>query len=184
MSWVRYNAWLLAAAAVPAVLSGCGVPPVVVPVQPWVAERMEEKYQHQNDHRTPVMPPIRDGYPAPLCEDPPSDREVLRALPKGIRGAAYIYEEFRDDIVINKNRIVDKIDPPRFFPLVGLAQVHHCHWECAVYWNETIQSAWPFPTYITKPRTQVIYIDKDHLHLYVGPNPDTQREMLLEMTKY
>jgi hypothetical protein len=184
MSWVRCNRWLLAAAVVPAGLAGCGIPPIVVPVQPWTAERMDEKYQHKNDHRTPIMPPIRDGYPAPLCEDAPSDREVLRALPKGIRGVPYIYEEFRDDIVITKNRIVDKIDPPRFFPLVGMAQVHHCHWECTVYWNETIQSAWPTPTYLTKPRTQVIYIDKDHLHLYVGTNPDTQREMLMDMTKY
>ena len=184
MSWVRCKGWLLAAAAVPAVVAGCGIPPVAVPVQPWVAERMAEKYQHENDHRTPILPPIRDGYPAPLCEDAPSDREVLRSLPKGLRGVPYVYEEFRDDIVINKNRIVDKIDPPRFFPLVGMAQVHHCHWECAVYYTETIQSAWPFPTYISKPRVQVVYIDKDHLHLYVGTNPDQQRETLLEMTKY
>lgn len=183
MSGLRSKLLLVAAAVAP-FATGCGVPPVVVPVQPWVAERMEEKYQHKNDHRTPVLPPVRDGYPEPLCEDPPSDREVLRSLPKGIRGVPYVYEEFRDDIVIVKNRIVDKIDPPRFFPLVGMARLHHCHWECAVYYTETIQSAYPFPTYLKKQKTQVVMIDKDHLHLYVGQNPDMQREMLLEMTKY
>jgi hypothetical protein len=145
---------------------------------------MQERYQFNNDYRTPILPPIRDGYPEPVCEDPPSDREVLRALPKQVRGVPYVYEEFRDDITIVKNRIVDKIDPPRFFPLVGFAQLHHCHWECGVYYNELIQSSYPFPTYIKKPRVQVVYIDKDHLHLYVGPNADMQREMLLEMTKY
>ena len=80
---------------------------------------MDEKYKHKNDGRVPIMPPIRDGYPPPICEDPPSDQEVLRAMPRVARGVPYVYEEFRDDIVIVKNRLVDKIDPPRFFPLVG-----------------------------------------------------------------
>lgn len=178
MSWVRRKLWLVAAAFLPAVTGvGCAI-------QPWVPFRMEEKYQHPNDHRTPTLPPVRDGFPPPLCEDPPSDGEILRALPKRTRGVPYVYEEFRDDIVIVKNRIVDKIDPPRFFPLVGMAQLHHCHWECGVYFTETVQSSWPFPAYIKKPRVQVIYIDKDHLHLYVGPNPEMQREILQEMTKY
>ena len=44
-----------------------------VPVPPWVTERMEEKYCYKNDHRTPIMPPIREGFPLPLCEDPPSE---------------------------------------------------------------------------------------------------------------
>ena len=89
-----------------------------------------------------------------------------------------------DDIVVVKNRVVDKIDPPRFFPLVGWANLHHCHWECAVYYTETVQSAEPYPVYIKKPRVKVVYIDKDHLHLNVGPNPDQQRDTLIEMTKY
>lgn len=156
----------------------------LTPTQPWVAERMEEKYQHTNDHRTPVMPPIRDGYPAPLCEDPPSDREVLRLMPRVKRGIPFVYEEFRDDVQIVKNRLVDKIDPPRFFPLIGMAQLHHCHWECVVYYTETVQSSYPFPTYIKKKRVQVVYIDKDHLHLYVGPNPDMQKQILNDMTRY
>ena len=36
-------------------------------------------------------------------------------------------------------------------PLVGPAQLHHCHWECVIYYTETIQSDYPFPTYIRKP---------------------------------
>jgi hypothetical protein len=169
-------AWI-AAVCLPFLATGCLV-------QPWTAERMTDKYQHKNDTRTPILPPIRDGFPEPRCEDAPSDREVLRALPQKIRGVPFVYEEFRDDITIVKNRIVDKIDPPRFFPLVGMAQLHHCHWECGIYYNELIQSSIPFPTYVKKPRVQVVYIDKDHLHLYVGPNADTQRDVLLEMTKW
>ena len=188
MFHIRRRLLLLALAVLPALSSGCNPfamgPFTPVPIQPWVAERMDAKYSHKNDGRVPIMPPIRDGFPPPICEDPPSDQEVLRAMPRVARGAAYIYEEFRDDIVIVKNRLVDKIDPPRFFPLVGLAQLHHCHWECVIYYTETIQSDYPFPTYIKKQRVQVMYIDKDHLHLYVGPNADTQKQITQEMTKY
>ncbi len=184
----RIRTLLLLAAAMAPLATGCTLfsPAafLLVPTQPWVAERMEEKYQHTNDHRTPVMPPIRDGYPAPLCEDSPSDREVLRLMPRVKRGVPFVYEEFRDDVQIIKNRLVDKIDPPRFFPLVGMAQLHHCHWECVIYYTETVQSSYPFPTYIKKRRVQVVYIDKDHLHLYVGPNPEMQKEISNGMTKY
>ena len=188
MSWFRRKLWLTALAVLPTAAGGCNpfsmgfLTPV--PVQPWVTERMEEKYGHKNDGRVPIMPPVRDGFPPPICEDAPSDQEVLRALQRVPRGVPYVYETFRDDIVIVKNRLVDKIDPPRFFPLVGPAQLHHCHWECVIYFTETVQSDYPFPVKIRKQRVQVIYIDKEHLHLYVGDNPETQRQTTLDLTKY
>ena len=188
MSWIRRRLWLLAAAVLPAA-TGCAnllsmgfLTPV--PIQPWVTERMEDKWAHKNDGRAPIMPPIRDGYPPPICEDPPSDQEVLRALGRPPRGVPYVWETFRDDIVIVKNRLVDKIDPPRFFPLVGPAQLHHCHWECVIYFTETVQSDYPFPCKIVKHRVQVIYIDKDHLHLYVGCDPEMQRQITQDLTRY
>ncbi len=188
MGWVRRQLLLAAAAASTAGAVGCNPTSMgfltPVPVQPWVTERMEQKYAHKNDGRAPIMPPLRDGFPAPLCEDPPSDQEILRAMPRVPRGVPYVYETFRDDITFVKNRLVDKIDPPRFFPLVGPAQLHHCHWECIIYYNETQQSDYPFPVKTVKPRVQVIYIDKDHLHLYVGTDPDVQRQITQDLTKY
>ena len=186
MSWIRRKLWLVALALLPAV--GCN--PLTlgfltpIPVPPWTAERLEQKLNHKNDGRVPIMPPIRDGFPPPICEDAPGDAEVLRAMPRVPRGVPYVYETFRDDIVIVKNRLVDKIDPPRFFPLVGPAQLHHCHWECVIYYNELVQSDYPFPVYVRKARVQVIYIDKDHLHLFVGSDPETQRTVTQDLTKY
>lgn len=188
--------WMLTAVALaaPALNSGClGLSGVFnpfsmgiytpIPIQPWVAERMEDKYINQpRDHRTPVMPPIREGFPLPLCEDEPSDREVLRAMPRVVRGVPYVFEEFRDEIEIVKERLVDKIDPPRFFPLVGPAQLHHCHWKMTIYYTETIQIDHPFPSKTRKNRREVVYIDKDHLHLYVGNDPEVQREITREFT--
>ena len=104
--------------------------------------------------------------PPPLCEDAPDDARILRAMPKIARGVPYFYEEHRDNVQIVKELIVDKIDPPRFFPLVGLARLHHCHWKCTIFYDETIESGYPFPFRCVRPRVQCIYIDLDHLHLH------------------
>jgi hypothetical protein len=153
-----------------------------IPVPPWVTERMEEKYSYQNDKRTPIMPPIKEGFPPPLCEDAPSEAEVLRAMPHVARGVPYVCEEFRDKIEVTSERMVDKIDPVRFFPVVGPAQLHHCHWKCTIYYTGTIESAYPFPFKSVKPRIEVIYIDKDHLHLYAGDDKAKQDVFTRELS--
>jgi hypothetical protein len=35
-----------------------------------------------------------------------------------------------------------------------------------------------------KNRVEVVYIDKDHLHLYVGPNPQTQASVTRDVAGY
>ena len=187
MIWMRRTGLLLMAAMVP-LATGCNPLAMgfgtTVPVPAWTAERIEDKYVHKNDFRTPIMPPIRDGFPPPVCEDAPTEREVLRAMPHVCRGVPYFLENFRDDIRIVSERLVDKIDPPRFFPLVGPAQLHHCHWKCTIYYTETYQSDYPCPAKVKKQRIQVVYIDKDHLHQYVGNDPEVQRKITREHTDY
>jgi hypothetical protein len=154
-----------------------------IPSPPWATEQLERKYVFNKvDYRTVIMPPIREGFPPPRCEDPPDLASALRALEDVVRGVPYIYEEFRDDIDYIPEKLVDRIDPPRFYPLIGLAQLHHCHWKCTIYYTETVQSSYPFAVYIKRPRTQVVYIDKDHLHLFTGPNPDIQRQVTRDLT--
>jgi hypothetical protein len=183
----RWRSWALAAvAALAPGLSGCipwsmGIA-TPIPVYPWVTERMEEKYCWKNDFRTPILPPIREGFPPPRCEDPPDESAILRAMPRVARGVPYFWEEFRDDIQIVSERLVDRIDPPRFFPLVGWAQLHHCHWKCTMYYTETLEMGQPFPFRCRKPRQQVVYIDKDHLHLAPGGNPEVNRQITRDLT--
>jgi hypothetical protein len=199
---VKFGACVLLAAAllVPLGAAGCEIPHTGVsflshplsmgiwtpiPVPPWVTENLERKYVwNKTDFRTVIMPPIRDGFPPPVCEDPPDDATVLRALEDVTRGVPYIYEEFRDDIEVVTERIVDRIDPPRFYPLVGPAQLHHCHWKCTVYYTETVESGYPFPVRIRRPRVQVVYIDRDHLHLAPAGPPEVQQQITREMTQY
>jgi hypothetical protein len=188
MGTLRKAMLLALAVLAPSGLVGC-VPysmglATPIPVPPWVTERMEEKYCFKNDFRTAIMPPIREGFPPPLCEDPPGDAEVLRAMPHVCRGVPYFYEQFRDDVQIVNERLVDRIDPPRFYPLIGPAQLHHCHWKSTIYYTETIESGYPFPYRCRGPRVEVVYIDKDHLHLYVCDNPEAARSMARDVSGF
>jgi hypothetical protein len=177
----KARSWVLLAVALvsPAGMGGC-IPDSMgiftpIPVPPWVTERMEEKYCFKNDFRTPILPPLLPGYPPPLCDDPPDEARILRAMPHVRRGVPYVFEEFRDDVQIVTERIVDHIDPPRFYPLVGMAQLHHCHWKCTIYYTETTESGYPFPYRCRMPRVQVVLIDLDHLHAAPGGTPETLR---------
>src|SRR5205085_1599839 len=146
MRKLRRLALLLIAGVLPLHAAGC-LPFLLtpIPVQPWVTERMDEKYCEKNYFRTPFMPPIREGVPPPTCDDPPTEQQILRAIPHVARGVPYVYEEFRDNYSFVVERIKDSIDPVRTYPLVGPAQLHHCHYKCTIHYTETVESAYPFP---------------------------------------
>lgn len=130
------------------------------------AEQQEIRPCHceedRDDLRTIVLGAYRDQ--DPQCSEEPDEARILRAMKPVKRGIPYAYEESRDNIQIVTERIVDKIDPPRCFPLVGRAQLHHCQWKCTVYYTETITSRNPSLCRSSRPQVQVIYIDTDHLH--------------------
>ncbi len=184
MKRIRAAVLTLLAGLLPALSSGCLNPLALgvftpVPMQPWVADSINERLMNKNDFRTPILPPIPAGY-RPLCEDPPDRAEILRCMPRVARGVPFFYEEHRDDIEMTVEKIVDVIDPPRFFPLIGPAQLHHCHWKCTVYYTETISSSYPFPFQTKRRRVEVVYIDKDHLHQCVQ-GPDAQAVVTQDM---
>jgi hypothetical protein len=62
---------------------------------------------------------------------------------------------------IIKDLVVDQIDPPRLFPGIGLAQMHHALYRCTFY----------FDTPAKANQQLVIYVDHDHLH-FVGLDSD------------
>jgi RNA polymerase sigma factor (sigma-70 family) len=93
----------------------------------------------------------------------PQEAEVLRALPQVPRGVPGVLEVFRDDIEVVAERLASRVDPPRFFPLVGEAELHHRHWKCTVYYSETVECSYPYPVRTKRPRVEVVYIDRDYL---------------------
>jgi hypothetical protein len=103
------------------------------------------------------------GLTQATASQPPTDAQVLRALPPVPRGVPFVFEEFRDDVTIVKTRVGGKSGLQVFVPLVGPARVLESHWECAVYYTEVIQAVVPFPVEVQKKRVHVVYIDKVEL---------------------
>ena len=78
----------------------------------------------------------------------------------------FLYECQRNNVRIVKEKISDYIDPPRVFPLIGPAQVHHCHYKCTIYYTQVERMGWPLPhTLRDEDAQEVVYIDHNHLHM-------------------
>jgi hypothetical protein len=126
---------------------------------------------HVNDFRSVILPAIKPGTPNPACEETPAEASILRALTPVTRGVPGLYEEFREDLEIVTEKIVDRIDPPRFYPLVGWAQLHHCHFRATVFYTEVINLTYPLPCTTRRTRCETVSIDRDHLHLAPQGSP-------------
>ncbi|RMG37868.1 MAG: hypothetical protein D6725_08255 [Planctomycetota bacterium] len=143
----------------------------VIPVSAYFSQEIEDTYWEEERYgKVPILDPV-EGENAPLfCLDPPSKDEVMRSLPdKAQGGFAFLSETFRDNVRIVIEPIVDRLDECRFYPLVGPARLHHCHYKCTVYYDKTIRSTWPVPFTHTDQTTDVVYIDHDHLIRCAGP---------------
>jgi hypothetical protein len=162
-------------------VSGCiGVPgpslgifSIPVPVSPYFQGAYEDMaFEKDRYQQIPILPPITEDIPAGL--DEPSDDEVMRLLEKAkpnSGGIPFLETRYRNNVKIIKELIADYVDPPRFFPLVGPVQVHHTHYKCTIYYEQTIRVGWPIPYTIKKlDGSEVIYIDKDHLHAVGAPH--------------
>uniref|UniRef100_A0A7C2JXQ5 Uncharacterized protein n=1 Tax=Schlesneria paludicola TaxID=360056 RepID=A0A7C2JXQ5_9PLAN len=143
----------------------------LIPVSPYYSELIEDRYiREERYEKVPILDPV-EGEHAPLfCMDNPSDDEVMRALPDETGGGwPFLAETSRNNVRIVVEPIVDRIDDCRFFPLVGPARLHHCHYKCTVYYDKVIRSDWPVPFRHHDETVQVVYIDHDHLIRCAGP---------------
>ncbi|HAY80020.1 MAG TPA: hypothetical protein DCY79_09485 [Planctomycetaceae bacterium] len=140
-----------------------------IPVSPYYQKRLEDKFwDHERYDRVPVLGPLTAGGPA-VALDAPSDDEVIRALERARPlegGLPFLYEKNRNNIRIVKEKIADYVDPPRFVPLIGPAQLHHAHYKCTIYFSETTNVGWPIPHRLEdEDAREVIYIDHNHFHM-------------------
>jgi hypothetical protein len=150
-----------------------------IPVSPYFQKLPEDYFWEQERYaRMPILGPITPGTPE-MALDPPSDDEVMRALEKArpLQGGLPLLDEIqRTNVRIVKEPIADYVDPPRVYPLVGPAQLHHAHYKCIIYFTETTHVGWPIPyTTVDEDSQEVVYIDHDHLHMVgnVDPGPGT-----------
>ena len=89
-------------------------------------------------------------------DDPPTDAQVLRAMTKEVADRRPVI----DQVTIVKEKLIDRLDATRMFPLVGEARVRHRHWQCTVYFMESEER--PEGRVLT-PRVQVVYLDQNTL---------------------
>jgi hypothetical protein len=108
----------------------------------------QAKSEEPASEPTRILPPLKDGE-CGEC-DPPTDAAVLKVLGEKAKG-------FDGTVTVVKTNLVDKLDPARLFPIVGQARLHHCHWECRVYFVKDLKAE--------KPAVEVVYVDTDYLRL-------------------
>jgi len=176
----KYTLLLLALGAVG--LTGCGgatlygpnmgpfnsIMGVPIPVSPYFQKKPEDRFHMEERYnRVPILGPLTEGGPVTAL-DPPSDDEVMRALEEihHVQGGfPFLHEVQRNNVRIVKEPIADYVDPPRVYPLIGPAQLHHAHYKCTVYYSETTRVGWPLPHTLTdEDSREVIYIDHNHFH--------------------
>lgn len=146
-----------------------GVGNYPVPVSPYFQKRLEDKaWDEERYDKMPILGPLGEGIPDAAL-DPPSEDEVMRALEKArpIQGGLpFLSETERSNVRIVVETIADEVDPPRVYPLVGPAQLHHARYKCTVHFTEITRVGWPIPyTVKNEDAREVIYIDHSHLHM-------------------
>jgi hypothetical protein len=142
-----------------------------IPVSPYFQQMVEDTYWEEERYgKVPVLDPV-EGDNAPLfCMDTPSTDEVMRALPDDTAGGfPFLAETARNNVRIVVEPIVDKLDDCRFYPMVGPARLHHCHYKCTVYFDKVVRSDWPIPFTHHDATQEIVYIDHDHLIRCAGP---------------
>lgn len=146
-----------------------------IPVSPYLQDEQEDQFWEQERYRrVPVLGPVTAGGP-PVALDPPSPDEVMRALERARPiegGVPLLHEVQRSKVRMIIEPLADYVDPPRVYPLVGPAQLHHAHYKCTIYFEETTRVGWPLP-YTTKDEDarEVVYIDHNHLHMVGNVDP-------------
>ncbi|MGQ0635898.1 MAG: hypothetical protein ACT4QC_14900 [Planctomycetaceae bacterium] len=143
----------------------------LIPVSPYWSQEIEDTYWEEERYmKAPVLDPV-EGENAPLfCMDPPSPDQIMRSLPDDTEGGwPFLAETSRNNVRMVSELIVDSLGDCRFYPMVGPARLHKCHYKCTVYFDKTIRSDWPIPFSHTDETTDVVYIDKDHLIRCAGP---------------
>jgi beta-lactamase regulating signal transducer with metallopeptidase domain len=130
------------------------------PNSPWSVRAKADLEEIAKMPRTPSCgsEAIDDGVDAEISKDRASFCKVER---KNVR------------IVVEK--ICDKADPAKVYPLAGLCQLVHRHYKCTVYFDEALRADLPNAINHVEHKVEVVYIDKDFLRRADSPGPATTR---------
>jgi hypothetical protein len=118
-------------------------------------------------HRYELSLGISRGGPLPVLADrpctafnEPSDQDVIRAMevehPQRASSAVRIVKE----------KILDYVDPPREYPLIGQAQMHHARYKCTIHFAAAARVGQASPPQRSGQESAevIVHIDRDHMH--------------------
>jgi hypothetical protein len=142
---------------------------IAFPILPSQQARLEADMKREDTDKVPILDPIPGEFAPASCLDPPSEDEVWEKVPKFKTGSPVFYETQRNNVRILIEKIGEKVDPCKVYPLAGPCQLVHCHYKCSVYFDESYWSDYPIPFNHRKARVEVVFIDKDHLRRCGGP---------------
>jgi hypothetical protein len=150
-----------------------GILAIPIPVSPYFQKIQEDRFwENERYNNVPVLDPITAGGPGTALDEP-SDDQIMRAFERAdpVQGGLPLLHEIqRNNVRIVKEKIADYVDPPRVYPLIGPAQLHHAHYKCTIYYTEVTRVGWPVPyTTRNEDAVQVIYIDHNHFHRVGNP---------------
>jgi hypothetical protein len=118
----------------------------------------------QTQKLVPILGPATYGDDSSI--DPPTKEQVLAALDlEQAYGLPQLQQIDRSNVRITKEKIADYVDPPRFVPHIGPAQLHHAHYKCTIFCDQQTSVGWPVPHKTKKEAEFVVYIDHNHFHL-------------------
>ena len=112
-----------------------------------------------------------------MTGDAPSEAEVWAKVPKSSKGLPPDCEVQRNNVRIVVEKMVDKADPVKDYPLAGPCQLVHRHYKCTVYYDELYWSDYPIPFNHVDHKVEVVYIDKDFLRRAAMPGQPANKEM-------
>jgi len=143
----------------------------LIPVSPYWSQLIEDTYWEEERYgKVPILDPVEGEFAPLFCMDPPTPDEVIRALPDEVGGGMpFLAETQRNNVRMVVEPIVDSIGECRFYPMVGPARLHKCHYKCTVFYDKIIRSGWPIPFTHRDATQEVVYIDHDHLIRCAGP---------------
>ena len=109
--------------------------------------------------------------------DPPSEAEVWAKVPKSSKDHPANHEVQRNNVRIKIEKIAQKADPVKVYPLAGPCQLVHVHYKCTVQYDELSWAARQIGRNELVGRVdhkvEVVYIDRDHLRRAGPPQAST-----------
>lgn len=108
----------------------------------------------------PIMGPLTSGGSAEVLE-PPTDEEILSIIRVASPNSPLLLPKNQNQLHIEKTLVADYVDPPKEYPLIGCAQLHHAHYKCRVELPAEKDRA-----FLNRAEEceRTFYIDHTHLH--------------------